>query len=102
MRAIFDQGDAVLVSQLAKGFHRRRVAEQVRDNDRFGAIADCIFDACRIKITRRGIDVSKDGDRRLIKDRRDRAHIGDRRRDDLVARFRVDSCDCRVDCRGAR
>ena len=66
------------------------------DGSRFGRnfCRDC---GCRYVIRQR-VDVGKDGDCALIKNRRDRAHVGNRRRDDFIAGFRIDGSDRNVNC----
>ena len=67
-----------------------RVAEQVRHDDRGGAIREPAAIGRGGDVAGARVDVGEDRDRALVEDRRERTHVGDRRGDDLVAGLRVD------------
>ena len=103
--AILDDGDVARSGERHDLAHLAGIPEQVRDDDRPGPRAQPGLDGRRRHVEGVGIDVGEHGDGALVEDRRQRPHIRDRRRDDLVARLRIDRRDGRVDgsrARGAR
>ena len=95
--AVLDHRDAAAAGQLHDLAHSARVAEQVRDHDRLGARAEGGFDRVGGDVVGERIDVGEHGDRRLVEDGREGAHVGDRGGDDLVARLGIDRRDRRVE-----
>ena len=77
------------------------IAEEVGDDDRLGAVAEAGLDGLRRHVAGDRVDVGEDRDGALVEDRGQGAHVGDRRRDDLVAGLRVDGRDRGVDRRRA-
>ena len=67
----------------------------VRSDSRVG-------DRCGGDVAGARVDVGEDRDRALVEDRGERAHVGDRGRDDLVAGLGIDRGDGGVDRGGAR
>jgi hypothetical protein len=102
LSAIFDDRQIVRVGKLHDRPHLTRIAEQVCDNDGPGLFADPCLNRFRGDVVSFWINVGKNGNRSLVDDRCQRAHVGDRRGDNLVAGLRIDRGNGRMHgCRSA-
>ena len=100
--AVFDDREVVLAGQFHDRGHFAGVAEQVRDHDGFGFGADGSFDRLRSDVERDGLDFGEDRDRALVEHRRERAHVGNGRRNNFVAWVGVEGSNGDVNGGGAR
>jgi hypothetical protein len=90
LSAIFEHGQTVLAGEIDDRAHLAGIAEQMRDYDRLGLFAQACGDSISRDVAGERIDVGEHRNSSLVEDRRQCAHVGDRRRDDFVARFRID------------
>ena len=95
--AVFDDRNSSPAGQLHDLAHAARIAEEVGDHDRLGARAERGLDRVGRHVVRERIDVGEHGDCRLVDDRRQSAHVGDRRRYHFVARLGIDGRQRRME-----
>ena len=101
LRAVFDEGDAVLAGERGEGGGVGGIAGEVHDHDRAGAGGERAADGGGVEVVGALIDVGEDGDALLVEDADDGAHVGDGRDDHLIARAEAEGGDGDVERGGA-
>ena len=102
LRRIFDNGQIMLFREGHDRCHDAWIAEKMRDDDRFCAFADFCLNGLGGDVQGFWINFGKNRHDAAIHERGQCTHIGDRGRNDLVARIRINGCDRNMDRCGAR
>ncbi len=88
--AVLNHGHVMPLGQGHNRRHVTRIAKQVRHNNGLGPVAQTGRDGLSGDVRGAGIDIGKHRDSALIQNWGNRAHICDRRGDDLIARLGID------------
>lgn len=105
LSAVFNHGDPALVCERHDVFHLTGIPKEMGNDDRFRSRRESRLDGAGGDVARTRIDIREYGNRALVEDRGERAHVSDGCRYDLVSGLRVDCGHRAVDrgrARGAR
>jgi hypothetical protein len=102
LAAVLDHRQIVGAGDGHDPVHVRGLAEAVNHGNRARAVRDLALDVVRVEVERAQINIGEDRHAAHLDDRRDRAHVRQRGRDDLGAGLGVDGPQRHVDRAGAR